>query len=90
MKKNLGMLGRRNTRCVRGRKQVNVDTQPAAEAAVSGDPHEEGFDFGPHISVALQQKTAYFKVASHSRAMQWGVLTVAFTEEKQKNERAQT
>ena len=55
MKKNLGMLGRRNTRCVRGRKQVNVDTQPAAEAAVSGDPRGEGFDFGPHVVLFCTQ-----------------------------------
>ena len=34
------------------------------------------------ISVALQQKTANFKVALESREMQWGALT----EEKQKNE----
>jgi hypothetical protein len=33
-----------------------------------------------HISVALQQKTANFKVAKDSRPMQWSVLT----EEKQK------
>jgi len=38
-----------------------------------------------HISVALQQKTANFKVAFESRPMQWGV----FTEGKQKNELAQ-
>ena len=39
-----------------------------------------------HISVALQQKTANFKVAPHSRVMQWSALT----EGKQKNELAQT
>jgi hypothetical protein len=38
------------------------------------------------ISVALQQKTANFKVAKLSRLMQWSVLT----EGKQKNELAQT
>jgi hypothetical protein len=38
-----------------------------------------------HISVALQQKTANFKVAFGSRMMQWSVVT----EEKQKNELAQ-
>jgi hypothetical protein len=37
-----------------------------------------------HISIALQQKTANFKVAIHSRPMQWGGLT----EGKQKNELA--
>ena len=37
-----------------------------------------------HISVALQQKTANFKVAIGSRAMQLSFLT----EEKQKNELA--
>ena len=37
-----------------------------------------------YISVALQQKTANFKVAFASREMQWGALT----EEKQKNELA--
>ena len=36
------------------------------------------------ISVALQQKTANFKVAIESRDMQWSV----FTEEKQKNQLA--
>ena len=38
------------------------------------------------IGVALQQKTANFKVAVASRAMQWSVLT----EEKQKNQLAKT
>jgi hypothetical protein len=38
-----------------------------------------------YISVALKQKSANFKVAILSRAMQWGVLT----EGKQKNELAQ-
>ena len=38
-----------------------------------------------YISVALQQKTANFKVTIESRLMQWG----ASTEEKQKNELAQ-
>ena len=37
-----------------------------------------------YISVALQQKTANFKVASLSRVMQWSALT----EEKQKNQLA--
>ena len=40
---------------------------------------------GIYISVALQQKTANFKVATASRVMQWSVLT----EEKQKNQFAQ-
>ena len=35
---------------VGGHKQTVVDSQPAAEAAVSGDPHEEGFDFGHHVA----------------------------------------
>ncbi len=39
-----------------------------------------------HISVALQQKTGNFKAATGSRPMQWSVLT----EEKQKNQLAQT
>ncbi len=39
-----------------------------------------------YISVALQQKTENFKVAPSSRGMQWSVLT----EEKQKNQLAQT
>jgi hypothetical protein len=39
-----------------------------------------------HISVALQQKTANFKVAIESRQMQWSALT----EEKQNNQLAQT
>jgi hypothetical protein len=39
----------------------------------------------PHISVALQQKTANFKAAIGSRAIQWSALT----EGKQKNELAQ-
>jgi hypothetical protein len=39
-----------------------------------------------HISVALQQKTANFKVAIANRPMQWSVLT----EEKQKNQLART
>jgi hypothetical protein len=34
-----------------------------------------------HISVALQQKTAYFKAATQGRDMQWSHLTG----EKQKN-----
>ena len=39
-----------------------------------------------YISVAQQQKTGNFKVAMASRRMQWSPLT----EEKQKNELAQT
>ena len=39
-----------------------------------------------YISVALQQKTGHFKVTIASRVMQWSHLT----EEKQKNELAQT
>ena len=39
-----------------------------------------------HVSVALQQKTANFKVAFFSRLMQWSLLT----EEKKKNQLAQT
>jgi hypothetical protein len=39
-----------------------------------------------HTSVALEQKTANFKVAFGSRPMQWSVMT----EEKQKNHLAQT
>jgi hypothetical protein len=39
-----------------------------------------------YISVALQKKTANFKVAIPSRPMQWSALT----EEKQKNQLAQT
>ena len=38
------------------------------------------------VSFRLHQKTANFKVAIHSRAMQWSPLT----EEKQKNDLAQT
>jgi hypothetical protein len=38
-----------------------------------------------YISIALQQKTANFKVAIQSRPMQWSHLT----EEKQKNQLAQ-
>ena len=41
----------------------------------------EGFDFGPHISVALQQKTGNFKAAFDNIPIQWSALT----EEKQKN-----
>ena len=40
----------------------------------------------PHISVAQQQKTGNFKVAIGSRPLQWSALT----EEKQKNQLAQT
>ena len=47
-------------------------------------PPQGGCIRGPHIRVALQQKTANFKVAFGSREMQWSVLT----EEKQKNELA--
>jgi hypothetical protein len=39
-----------------------------------------------HISVALQQKAANFKVAFHSRQMQWSLMP----EEKQKNQLSQT
>ena len=38
-------------------------------------PPQGGCIRGPHISVALQQKTANFKVAFASREMQWGALT---------------
>jgi hypothetical protein len=44
------------------------------------------FGLCPHISVALQQKTANFSVAKGSSIMQWS----ATTEEKQKNQLAQT
>ena len=36
-----------------GHTQTVVDSQPAAKAAVSGDPHEEGFDFGHHIRAPI-------------------------------------
>ncbi len=39
-----------------------------------------------YISVALQQKTANFKVAIASRPMQWSVIVL--TEEKQKHQLA--
>jgi hypothetical protein len=57
-----------------------VDSQPTTTGVVmvTRDPHEEGFDIGPHISVALQQKTANFKVAFLGRHMQWS----GFTEEQ--------
>ena len=42
-----------------------------------------------YISVALQQKTANFKVAFESRPMQWSEFQwIKFPEEKQKNELA--
>ena len=47
-------------------------------------PPRGGCILGPHISVALQQKTANFKVTIESRLMQWSALT----EGKQKNELA--
>ena len=42
--------------------------------------------YGLYISVTLQQKTGNFKAVIGSRVMQWSPLT----EEKQKNELAQT
>ena len=45
-------------------------------------PPQGGCIRGPHISFALQQKTANFKAAIASRTMQWGALT----EGKQTNE----
>ena len=50
-----------------------VDSQPTTTGVVmvTRDPHEEGFDIGPRICVALQQQTAGFKVAKQSREMQW-------------------
>ena len=49
-------------------------------------PPRGGCILGPHISVALQQKTANFKVATGSGAMQWCLST----EEIQKNQLVQT
>ena len=49
-------------------------------------PPRGGCILGPHISVALDQKTANFKVTIESRVLQWGALT----EGKQKNELTQT
>jgi hypothetical protein len=85
MKPNQGIMRRRNASCVRRHKQAIVETQPATGVAVYGDPHEEEFDFGPHVSIRLDQKPANFKLAFASRIMQWSALT----EEKQKNELAQ-
>ena len=48
---------------VGGHKQTVVDSQPAAEAAVSGDPHEEGFDFGHHVAARSQQQLEAIGVA---------------------------
>ena len=73
-------------RVVRHTMQI-VDSQPTTTGVVmvTRDPHEEGFDIGPHISVALQQKTGNFKMATESRTMQWSALT----EEKQKSQLSQ-
>ena len=38
-------------------------------------PPQGGCIRGPHISIALQQKTANFKVTMDNRVMQWSVLT---------------
>jgi hypothetical protein len=49
-----------------------VDSQPTTTGVVmvTRDPHEEGFDIGPQICIALQQQTAGFKLATQSREMQ--------------------
>jgi hypothetical protein len=39
-----------------GHKQAVVESQPVAEATVSRDPHEEGFDFGPQRACAQRQQ----------------------------------
>jgi hypothetical protein len=44
-------------------KQTVVDSQPAARAAVSGDPHGEGFDFGHHVAARIQQQLEALGVA---------------------------
>jgi hypothetical protein len=43
------------TRYARRHKRAVVESQPAAEAAVSGDSHEEEFDFGHPDGTTMQQ-----------------------------------
>ena len=45
---------RQTTVCnARGQEQAVVESQPAVETAVSGDPHEEEFDFGHHVALVV-------------------------------------
>ena len=44
-------------------KRAVVESQPAAEAAVSRDPHVEEFDFGPHVAARAQQQLEAFSEA---------------------------
>ena len=50
-------MRRRLASCVWRHKQAVVESQPTVDkTVVSGDPHEEGFDFGPHGGIAGQQQ----------------------------------
>ena len=57
----------------------------ASASTRSRRPPLGGCIHGPQLSVALEQKTANFKVAFHGRQMQWS----SFTKEKQKNQLAE-
>jgi hypothetical protein len=58
---------------------------PANAGSPQGPPRG-GCILGPHGSIRIDKKTGNFKAASASRPMQWSHLT----EEKQKNQLAQT
>ena len=62
MKSNQGMR-QTATSYAWGHKQAVVESQPAAEATVSGDPHEEEFDFGHHVAARSQQQLEALGVA---------------------------
>ena len=54
---------------VQGPTKRAVDTQPATAKAVtvSRDPHVEGFDIGPQVSLALDQEFCNFCMTFTSR-----------------------
>ena len=56
-------------------KALDALAGAASASTRSRRPPLGGCIHGPHISVALQQKTANFKAAILSREMQWSELT---------------
>ena len=63
-------MRRRLASCVWRHKQAVVESQPTVDkTVVSGDPHEEGFDFGPHGGVARQQQLDDFNATFLGGAM---------------------
>jgi hypothetical protein len=68
--------------CVQGHAKRAVDSQPTTiinTAAVTGDPHEEGFDFGPHVRAPSHQQLHARQMALLSCLVNRSLATTAAT-----------